>query len=219
MSLITGRETEFKARFENPDTLGTVLMAMVLDEYGTEIFEWEPAALSMQVRDDFHAKVPDVNWDKLWAMIVALSTNQFFINNDIFLNTCRALSGDEADFAMFRPITPEELAWGVTEVLINNPPDKEAGNNGFSDEICAMAGLLLSEQGVYQPPKILSFAKYPTSNPAYDPELMFSDDEPMLRAVIANQKEQADSVNETIKGRLAELKKQLASLPLNHRRK
>lgn len=219
MSLTTGRETTFKNVLENPDTFGTVLLAILLDEYGPEAFDWEPAALSMQLRDDFHTKIPEVNIDKLWAMIVAVTTNQFFVNNEIFLNTCKSLGGDEADFAMFRPVTPIELAWGVTEVLLNNPPDPKLGNTQFSDEIENMVGLLLAEQGVLVAPKVLQFAAYPTNNPAYDPETMFSDDEPMLRAVIANQKEQTDSVDAHVKERMHALKAQLDALPLRNRAK
>jgi hypothetical protein len=219
MSLITGRETAFKDSLENPDTFGTILLAILLDEYGPEAFDWEPAALSMQLRDDFHAKIPDVNIDKLWAMITGVSTNQFFVNNEIFLNTCKALGGDEADFAMFRPVTPEELAWGVTEILLNNPPDPKLGNSQFSDEIENMVGLLLSEQGVLQAPKVLEFAVLPTGNPAYDPELMFSDDQPMLQAVLANQKEQTSQIDAGVKERMHQLKAQLDALPLHNRAK
>ena len=214
MALITMRETEFKKFFENTDTFATALLAMVLDEYGTEAFEWEPEALNAQLRDDFHITLPEVNSDKIWALIVAMTTNQFFTNPEIFLNTCKALAHDGADFSTFRPVTPEELAWGVTEVLLNNPPDQNLGNTGFSEEVASMSGMLLYQQGVLQAPTQLQFAMYPTVNPVEDIQTMFADDESMFAAAMSNQKKAADEVDAHVKELMSELKNQLDALPL-----
>lgn len=215
MALITMRETEFKKVLENRDSFATTLLAVLLDEYSTDIFDWEPEALALQLKDDFHTHLTDVNSDKIWALIVAITTNQFFTNPEIFLNTCKALSHDEADFAMFRPVTPEEMAWGVTEVLLNNPPDKNLGNDGFSEEVASMVGMLLTQQGVMQPPKMLQFAIYGTQNPVEDIQTMFADDESMFAAAMTNQKEQSSSVDDHVKYLMGVLKDQLHSLPLS----
>lgn len=215
MALTTMRETAFKAALENKDSFATTLMAVLLDMYGTQIFDWEPSALAMQINDDFHMQLPEVNSDKIWAMIVAMTTNQFFTNPEIYLNTCKAFAHAEADFAMFRPVTPEEMAWGVTEVLLNNPPDKDLGNDSFSDEVSGITGMLLYQQGVLKAPKMLSFATYPTTNPVEDIQTMFADDEPMFAAAMQNQKEQADGVDAHVKELMQVLKEQLHSLPLH----
>jgi hypothetical protein len=215
MALITMRETEFKKRLEDPGTFATVLLAILIDEYSTDCFEWEPQALFMQIKEDFHVDVPDVNRDKIGAMMTALTTNQFFQNTEVFTNTCKALSHVEADFSVFRPLTPEEMAWGVTEVVLNNPPAKHLGNEEFSDEIGGLVGMLLFDQGVLQPPKSLKFATYSTTNPVEDIQTMFADDESMFSAAMANQKEASESVDTVVKEQLGKLKHQLETLPLS----
>lgn len=215
MALITMREVEFKKVLENSDSFATTLLAVLIDEYTTDIFDWDPDALSQQIKDDFHVELSPSNSDKVWALIVGITTNQFFTSPEIFLNTCKALGHGEADFAMFRPVTPEEMAWGVTEVLLNNPPDKALGNDGFSEEVASMVGMLLSEQGVVQPPKMLQFAMYPTPNPVEDIHTMFADDESMFAAAMQNQKEQADSVDAHVKDLMHVLRDQLHALPLS----
>lgn len=215
MALITMRETEFKRVLESKDTFATALMAVLLDEYSTDFLEWEPSALYMQIDEDFHAQVPDVNKDKIGAMIVAMTTNQFFINADIFANTCKALGHSEADFSIFRPITPEELAWGVTEVVLNNPPDKTRGNTECSEEVASFVGMMLLQQGVLKPPSVLQFATYPTKNPVEDIQTMFADDPSMFEAAMANQTQGAEAIEDHTKETLKLLKHQLELLPLS----
>jgi hypothetical protein len=217
MALITQRETAFRKALENPDSFATVLLALLIDEYSTDIFEWEPQALTMQIKDDFHLDLPQKNSDKIWALIVSMTTNQFFQNPEIFLNVCKTLAHGEADFAIFRPVTPEEMSWGVTEVVVNNPPAKEMGNTEFSDEVSSMVGMLLDQQGLLKPPNALQFAIYPTENPVLDLETMFADDEDMLQAALSNQTKIAQEVDDHTKELFKTLKQQLDDLPLSSR--
>lgn len=215
MALITMRETEFKRVLEDKDSFATTLLAILIDEYSTDCFEWEPQALYMQISEDLHAEVPDVNKDKIGALIMSITTNQFFINADIFCNVCKALSHSEADFSTFRPLTPEELAWGVTEVILNNPPDKARGNTECSDEVASYVGMMLLQQGVLKPPAVLQFAIYPTENPVEDIQVMFADDPAMFEAAMANQNQISQELEAHTKETLGLLKHQLQHLPLS----
>ena len=217
MALITQREVEFKKRLEDPGSFATVLLAILLDEYTTDVFSWEPQAIYMQLKDDFHVDVAAVNRDKIGAGITVLTTNQFFINSDIFANVCKAFAHGEADFSTFRPLSPEELAWGVTEAVLNNPPRKDLGNEEFSSEVANMVGICLFNQGILKPPRALQFAEYPTTNPVEDIELMFADDPTMFEAAMANQNEAAADIDEFVKHTLVQMYTQLESLPLSHK--
>ena len=215
MALITQREHAFKDVLENKESFGTALMAVLIDQYSTDFFDWDPKALYMQIMDDFHVDTPDINKDKIGAMLVSLTTNQFFQNSDMFASICKALSSSGVDFGVFSPATPEEMSWGVTEVLLNNPPDPERGNDSFSDEVAAFVGMMLMQQGVLNPPNTLQFAIYPTNNPVEDIELMFADDPVMFEAAMKNQLIAKQEVEQNTKETLSMLKRQLSLLPIS----
>jgi len=215
MALITERERKFKDALDNPELFATPLLAILIDEYSTDFFDWAPEALYMEIKDDFHVKVSESNRNKIGALITAMTTNQFFQNADIFAGVCKSLSGSEMDFSVFRPVTPEELAWGVTEVLLNNPPDPERGNTEFSEEVASFVGMMLENQGVLQTPAALQFAIYKTPNPVEDLELMFADDETMFSAAVQNQKLVAQEIDQNTRENIQQLKAQLDSLPLS----
>jgi len=152
---VTQAQAKRKQMLEDRETFATVLLAILIDRYGTEMFEWEPETLKLEINDDFNATLPRVNSDKIWALIVAMTTNQFYLSIEIYRATCDALMGRDPDFAMFSPSDPEELAWGVTEVILNDPPDPKLGNNEFSHEVSRYTGLILSQNGILVPPEPL----------------------------------------------------------------
>jgi len=213
------RKQQIKQVLEDENTFGTCLLAIFLDNYGTEAFEWEPDTIRMQIKDDFGAKLPLVNHDKLWSLIVALTTNQFYLSQEIFSQTCRALNGDEAEFDTFSPVDPEDLAWGVAEVVYNDPPDPELGNAEFSHEIARYTGLILSNNGIIEPPKFLAFAEYTSENPVLDLETAFTDDADMFEAARKKQVDTRAYLEGYVQERMKQLWEQLQQLPLLNRKK
>ena len=215
--MATVENAKRKAMLEDRETFGTVLLAILLDSYGTNMFEWEPESLTQQIWDDFNAKMPPINRDKVWSLIVAMTSNQFYLNIEVFKATCDALSNEDPDFSTFNPSDPEELAWGVTEVLLNDPPDEKLGNTEFSHEIEYYVGLILKENGVLQPPVQLSFAQYGQENPVTALETVFADDPVLFQAAHENQLRLKAAVEEYVQLRLQALITQLNSAPLRNR--
>ena len=213
------RKQEIARVLEDEESFGTCLLAVLLDSYGTEVFEWEPDTIRMQLKDDFGAKLPLINHDKIWSLIVAMTTNQFNLSSDIFSQTCRVLNDDEADFDVFSPIDPEDLAWGVAEVLYNDPPDPKLGNDEFSHEVARYAGLVLANNGILEPPKFLTFAEYPSDNPVLDLETAFTDDVAMFEAAMKKQSDSKAYLEQYVKERMAKLFAELGALPLLNRAK
>jgi len=208
-----------KEMLEDRETFATVLLAILLDSYGTEMFDWEPETLRMEVSDDFNATLPRVNSDKVWGLIVAMTTNQFYLSVEIYRTTCEALMGKDPDFAMFSPSDPEELAWGVTEVILNDPPDPKLGNGEFSNEVSRYTGLILSQNGILVPPEPLIFAAYDSENPVLAMETIFSEDPVMFDAAYSNQQRLKSTLDSFIKERVTQLQMQLKSVPLVNRQK
>lgn len=213
-ALATLEKRRIRDILENPETFGTVLMAILLDNYGTEFFNWEPQSVRWQLRDDFQANLPQVNQDKIWSLITAMTTNQFQTSWEIFSQTCRSLNGEEADFSTFAPNDPEDLIWGVVEVLLNDPPDKESGTEEFSPEIANYVGVILTENGIWQPPELLSFAAYAQEDPTLSAEDAFTDDPDMFAASQQNQGIRKQQLEQYVKERLSNLFSQLSQAPL-----
>lgn len=215
---VGNQASKIKNMLEAKYTFATTLLAILLDSYGTEFFDWEPLSLRHQIKDDFGATMPEINENKVWALVTALTTNQFYKYWEIFSQTCRVLNNDEPDFADFTPVDPEDLAWGVAEVLINDPPDKEMGNEEFSHEISSYAGIILYENGIWQPPKVLDFADIPVDK-SVSLESAFVDDADMFAASQLNQTNRSKELTDFVKEKLGMLKQQLLMAPLTNRSK
>ena len=209
------RQLKIRQALEAKYTFATVLLAILLDNYGTEFFDWEPETLAMQVKDDFGATLPEINENKIWALVAALTTNQFYLYWEIFSETCRTLNNETPDFANFSPVDPEDIAWGVTEVLLNDPPDKEAGTEEFSHEIASYAGITLYENGIWQPPKFLDFAD--VKDMTVNLDTAFTDDPDLFSASQLSQTQRGEELTQYVKAKLDLLKQQLLMVPLAKR--
>jgi len=142
----------------NPDAFGTSLYLIAIDRFGAEIHEWEPEMFDMEFRDEFGIDVPAGNQSKLLAIVSSLASEVFYTDPTAFGSICEILSGGSDRISDFPPmVTPAELAWGVTEVLLL---DDTPGV--VSDEVAAYAGVVLDEAGFINPHQRLSFASMPS---------------------------------------------------------
>lgn len=141
----------------DPATFATVLYAVALKQFGTEIHEWEPEMFDLEFRDEFQVDMPSVNQDKLNALILSIVTNRFYHDYFVFTQTCELLSQSEADFETLTPdLLPAEIAWGIVEVRLNDNDDPP-----FDPEISNYVGVILDQNGFLNPPTPLEFAKLP----------------------------------------------------------
>jgi hypothetical protein len=103
--------------------------------------------------------MPSINRDKINALITCITTDMFYKNLDVFLQTCRSLSGAEAEFEQFDPADVAEVAWGITEIFLVDPPESK---DELNTEIKSYIGLKLEEEGFTSAPMVLKpFADMP----------------------------------------------------------
>jgi hypothetical protein len=207
---------QIAAILTNEDTLATTLLLLCIDQLGgTDFFEWEPATFDMEVQTRFGTQMPDVNRDKLWALVTALTTNLFYVSLETFIPTCNTLNGSEADFDDYDPITSEEAAWGIVEVSLVDPPDEDqAPGDRFSHEIKRYIALTLQAEGVTTPPAILKpFAEY-NQEPEEEAGITSGPDEAMLNMHMDRQAAERADIEDYVRGRLEDLMTQLKMLPL-----
>lgn len=197
----------------NPNSFGTVLLALALDRWGTDAMSFEPETIRLELREAFGQDIPQINMDKLMAMIAALTTNLFYVSVETFSHVCDALSHHEPNFQVMEPPEPEELAWGVAEITLNDGTQgiKEKGPLQYSHEVRRFIGISLKQYGIRQPPPILSLAEMDES-PNY-----MSDDPAMVAAFYTGQRRDSEELTQFVKEQTRALVAQLQAVPLQNR--
>lgn len=107
---------------QDPDTFATVLLTICLIMYGDETFKVDSLVLYQWLKEDFGTDLCEENESKLAAIIVALTTDYFYTDLDVFKSVCKTLStGDPGAYSLElfedAPTTPEVL-WGMYEVSL-----------------------------------------------------------------------------------------------------
>jgi hypothetical protein len=134
-------------------------MALALDAYGTECLEWDPDTLISEVQQDNSVDLPQVNKDKLSAMMTLLTTDSFYRDPIVFYQTCLCFNERPCNFQGFNDdLSAADMAWVVTEAGLNDV-DEKGHMSEFSDDVAAFVGVVLRQDGFFSPPQILSFAK------------------------------------------------------------
>lgn len=159
-SLLRGsrKDKEAAARIcQIPGTMGTIMHAIALHFFGTDVYEWEPETIDMEFEEEFGVIPYEGNINKLNAILSSVASDSFYNDWVAYLNVCTTLSG-ENDAEDLLDLTVEELAWGVMEISLN---DEDYDPKLFHSDIRALTGIVLDEEGYFSPPPQLSFAKMP----------------------------------------------------------
>ena len=128
----------------DPNTLGTTLLVILLATYGEQIFEMDPVELWVNVQDDFHATVSEEGENRVNALMLALSTESFYEDPEVFRAVCTSLyDGDLGDLVggSLEDLTLCEVLWAMHEV--GNLRDDEPE---FSPAVARLIGELIAEE-------------------------------------------------------------------------
>lgn len=198
--------------FVSPESFATTLLTLFVDNYGTAGFEWDPETIRMELEEDFHVKVPQANFDRLMAAINLMRSDDFYKSLPDFISYCNILSGDTYDPRNWDPADAAEIAWGMTEALLIQPPDDE-DENPFSEDIVAYIGQVLNQEGIINPPDILKVAVR-DNDPARMVAGDYSDDPEMFNSIYDFEAGKSEEINQLVKANLQRLAQQLTALPL-----
>lgn len=209
------RKQTLSAKLSDEDTFATSLLAIAVDTYGTDIFDWDPQTLNTNLEEDFSATLPVVNRDKLQSLILAYTSDMFYVSVEAFTHICNVLSGAEANFSRWDMLTSEEIIWGIYEVSLNVAIDREAGDDPpeFGHEVRRYIGTVLEADGVTEPPDILRIAEMSPSTKADE----WSDDPTFFNAAFDKAKTESRELLMHLASRLSQLMEEMNSLPLQHR--
>jgi hypothetical protein len=197
-------------RWTDPTTFGTTLLVMFADRFGTAGLQWEPESILYAVENEFHVALPAANFDRLMAAISVKLSNAFYKDLPTFIDICNVLSGDSFDPRVWDPADSSEIAWGITEVLLLDPPDPD-DEEPFTDEIRAYIGKVLEAEGIITPPAILRIALRDSFDNHPD---TYSDDPEMFNAIYDYEASKTSDITKMLKEGLKRLGQQLDSLSL-----
>jgi hypothetical protein len=190
-----------------------VLLTLFLDRFGMEGLEWDPATIALEIEEEFNVKLSQGSLDKLIVCIQILTTDRFFKNLPDFISFCNVLGDDTYRPDMWDPADAEEIAWGITEALMIEPPD-DNDPDPFTNEIRGYIGAVLDSEGIINPPDILRIAL--RNNKVSKNITDFSDDPEMFNAVYDLEAGKTEDINNTLRMKTKLLAEQMAALNLKN---
>ena len=193
-------------------TYATTMVTLLVDTYGTECFAWSPETLEMEVNEDFDIKIPRPNFDRLLAGINLITSDDFYRSLPDFINYCNILSGDSYDPRHWDPADATEIAWGITEGLLLQPPEDD-DEEPFAPDIVAYIGAVLDQEVIITPPDVLRIAVR-DNDPASFVAGEFSDDPLMFNAIYDFEASKTEEINQAVRVGLTNLASQLDALQL-----
>jgi len=141
-----------------PEAFATTLIVALIDDFGTEVFSWEPEAIEMEITDKYAMTIPPRVFDRMMAGVGLLTTNMFWKSLPAFNAVCRALNFKHVAGDTMYPANLEDVMWGITEadMLLGGT---DGGDTTFCPAISLYVGKLLEGESILDPPKLLSFAQ------------------------------------------------------------
>jgi len=206
--------TSLAEAFVHPGTFATTLVAMLLDEYGTEATTWDAATIQMEIEEDFKLKLPRANFDRLMAGVALLIGDDFYKVLPDFIAFCNIFGGSTYDPSTFDPADAEEVAWGITEALLISPPEPD-DEEPFALEVVAYIGAVLDDEGIINPPDVLRIGLR-ESDPNATIQGEFSDDPTMFASIYEVESAKTSAINQSVRTMLDLLIQQLTTLDLAH---
>lgn len=104
---------------QSPETLASVIHAIVRQKYGEEAYEWDPLTVYLELQADYGVDPDSAVMDRWSAISTVMVNDAFFKRPEAFMSICNALADGRPSFDVFNPVETEEAAWAITEVSLN----------------------------------------------------------------------------------------------------
>lgn len=197
------------------DMTATALLAIVIDLYGTEAFEWLPSTLISELETDLRIDLPQVNVNRINAAIALLTTDAFYRDPLAFMHTCQMLWADNSppDVDDQSPPSPIATAWGVFEASLIDPDHSKTYDNDVKGTI----GVILQQVGIHKAPKTLTDVTIMPDSGMVDPPTELGSDPTIIQALFNRNTRDIADLDNAVAERFKELIQQLHHLPLKAR--
>jgi hypothetical protein len=195
----------------NKQTHVTVLLTYMYSKYDTEFIEWDQITFSQIMKEEFGSYPSQTLMDKFGAGTALFANDLFFTTLNVFNTICSTFSLEATVTEVFLPADLDAVLWGCTEakLLLGDIYIDSV----FSDDIKSYCGLLLADEGIYNPPAILGFAEYPEGTGTNITDNLSTD--PIFAALKYEKDEQVkDDIVDLLNKRLLTLLHQIDQLPI-----
>ena len=195
--------------FEDPETFTSIAILVLVDQYTTEVLDWDLETITREVKEDFRVDINPAVLDKIAVGQLLLNTNMFHTSLPEFITFCNVMSNEEGLKGVWSPADSYEMTWAVAEEKLLVNEDEE-----FSADILAYITTILRDDGVVSPPDSLTFISPdnlagPLINEvSYDPII--------YQASYEEGTAISDNLQEYLAKQLDKWQKQLAGIQLIH---
>jgi hypothetical protein len=198
-------QADYKQFLLDPEVYGTAVLAIAINEFGTECLDWDPNALELELTTLCRNEIPDATMDRLMAAISILTTDDFFRDIYAFSALCNALNRGVISGDMWIPADLDDVLWAVTEVRMLL--GEGYSDTNYSDNINKYVGILLQREG-----STLKFAELdPEEERVYK---AYDGDAVLEQAFWERQEEDRNNLEKENIRRLQEYMLQLSKLPI-----
>lgn len=140
--------------FVHHDTHPIVLDIKLMDQYGTDWFEWEPETLWREIMDDFRTpSISDHVKSKIQAVKTVHISDWCFNKWDVFCLVTQALNNNIPDFEIMRKPTVSQLFVSVDIMTMIR------GDVPFGDQVQQWCAAALLTEGVTYAPRPIAFCQ------------------------------------------------------------
>lgn len=201
-----------KAYLSNPDTPATVLGVICTDMMSTDFLSYEIETVTSTLEDTYGVVLPEENVDKLASLQVVYTTNAFYMSIPTFIAVVDAFNANGVDFNQADLPHPADMAWAITEVLMNVP--EQESPEIFHPDVLAFISAVMLQEGFTSMPSSLSFLG---RLPVPDVSETFLDDPDVYAAYSDQQSARAKEVDDYVASRVQAVISACAELPLKNR--
>jgi len=194
--------------------IATPLVAIAIDNFGIECFEWDAEALS-DALIRLNPKTPQCNLDKAHALITLLTTDVFYKSAQGFIHIANCIGGEDlpVNFEVWELPSAEEAAWSIYEAILNEPPSsQEKLSERFASDVLALIRTIFEQMPVVSLPKPLDFIQ-PSPPPR---EASFSDEPEFSLAIQRIRQQNSDYLKNYLEARALLMIQQLKSIDFQH---
>jgi hypothetical protein len=204
----------YKSLIASPDTSGTALLALCLDEFGQEGLNGDPLGLAEDIKSAFGVSdIPQVNFDKIQSLWTSLTTDLVHTDPSTFIQACNALNGSPISFDIFDPADPYECAWAITELslLDSETPDR------LSPNVKRYIGEACKEFGLVKVPSVLSDVADFGEDDYFELAAIQTENLDDSQVFLANQAAFKEEIENYVEDSMRSLIHELNILPLQNR--
>lgn len=144
---------DFSSLFQNDLTFASVLHGACLKLFGDAYVNWEPETAYDELTE-LYRDIPRINFDKIQAINVLISTETFYDYFESFEKICMVLNSEIPMFDAVTPLDANDMFWALVEAKLTDE-DEFNKTSPFSIEVQEYMLQILKKDGLTRTPPFI----------------------------------------------------------------